>query len=808
MRREPIVQHSLRPLVEPASVALVGASEREGSLGRTVYARLLAGGFEGALYAVNPRQRTILGRPAWPSLAAIGAPIDLVLIATPPDAVADVLASASMARVAIVMTSPGGAIDDEASRAWSRNVAQAAQRANVRVVGPGAIGVIRPSEKLEATWCAPAAAPGRLALIAQSGAIATAMLEFAMPLRMGFSTVISVGGAIDVDFGELLDLLLVDPRTDGILVHVEKIGDARAFLSALRAAARTKPVVVLKAGRSLEAPAEIAHDAVFDAALVRSGTVRVRTYMQLFAAARVLAQGRIPKGERIVIVSNGWGPAVMAADSAFDRHLPLARFTQATAAKLAAVRSGDAPSDNPVDVHGDATPAQFAHAVGLALDDPNVDAVVALHVPRPIAPALDAARALAGAVASHAKPVVAAWLGAIDHPDIDDALDAGGVANFHTPETAVEALSFLAEYRTSQALLLEVPPPQAEPHPPDLASLEALRTKLADDGRTGLEADEAARVLGAFGFAAKGARETAMSAIEMGIASDARFGPVIYVAPARAYSLVQRRAVMLPPLNARLATDLLAQAASGMQVARFDSAVADALVDALTRLSSLACLLPWIRTLALDCIIASGGRTSVSVLRCEVQPERKLMRGYPHMAIHPYPVELIGGVVLRDGTRIHVRPIRPEDAELEQGFVLGLSQETRYFRFFYRLNELTPSMLARFTQVDYDRELALVAIIDAERVPVLVGVARYIANPDGTSAEFAIVIADAWQRRGVASVLMRGLVVCAKRRGFERMCGAILRVNERMLAFVRALGFTVADDPEDPAQVYATLMLH
>jgi len=257
------------------------------------------------------------------------------------------------------MTSPG-VTGTQASSVWSRRIAEAAKRSNVRVVGPGALGVIRPSMKLEATWCAPSALPGRLALIAQSGAVATAMLDFAAPLRIGFSTVISVGGAIDVDFGELLDLLLLDRETDGILVHVEEIGDARHFVSALRAAARTKPVIVLKAGRSLEPPADIAHDDVFDAALMRCGTVRVRTGVQLFAAARILSRGRIPQGDRIAIVSNGRGPAVMAADSAFDRHLQLARFAQATSEKLDQLLQDGAPHVNPVDVHGDSAPSVLA----------------------------------------------------------------------------------------------------------------------------------------------------------------------------------------------------------------------------------------------------------------------------------------------------------------------------------------------------------------------------------------------------------------------------------------------------------------
>jgi len=868
------MRHYLAPLLHPKSVALVGASERAGSLGRTVYENVLAGGYEGSLYAVNPRHATVLGRPAYASLAAIGAPIELAIIATPPQAVADVLRCAKPAKleVAVVMTAPAG-VGTDAVRAWSSDVSAAARASRVRVVGAGALGIVRPEAKLNATYCAPTALRGRLGLIAQSGAVATAMLDFATPLGIGFSTVISLGGGIDVGFGDLLDLLLLDAATDGILLYVEEVGDARTFISALRAAARTKPVVVLKSGRSLEAPLGVAPDAVFTAAMMRAGTVRVQTYTQLFAAARILARGRIPRGNRVAIVSNGRGPALLAADSAADRGIALAPFTQDTSAKLDAVLADGAPRIDPIDVR-DASPERHAAAVRIALDDPNVDVVVALHVARPNTPALKAAQALSDAVRGHAKPVLAGWLGAIDRAEVHAALEAGGVPNFYTPENAIDALSFLAAYRDNQAWLLEVPPPQPEPEPLDLAPLETLRLALADAARTALTRGEAARLLATFGlgrYAVAGSldaaiaaaadlpfplaletdddsgpdvrriarsrrslraawqelaagqhavtpadgrrmilrpapRDAAAPAVTLGIVTDRRFGPVIFAGPADGRSIATRQALMLPPLNARLAADLLAHAVAG--VGSLDAGVLDALVDALTRLSALACALPWVRTLLLDPVQVDGGKVYVRAAQVEVEPREKLLRGYPHMAIHPYPVELIGDVALADGTQLHVRPIRPEDAALERAFVNGLSEQTRYYRFFYRLAELTPAMLARFTQVDYDRELALVAIAPAsDGEPVFVGVARYIANPDRTSAEFAVVVADAWQRRGVARVLMRGLIVCAKRRGFEQLCGAVLRVNEPMLAFVRTLGFRVDDDPEDPAQVYATLAL-
>jgi acetyltransferase len=872
------MQHYLRPLLRPDSIALVGASERVGSLGRTVYENLLSGGYKGNLYAVSLRHDTVLERPAYASLAAIGAPIDLAVIATPPHAVSQVLASAGEAgvQVAIVMTAPAG-VDTQAVRAWSDDVAAAARRARVRIVGAGALGVIRPEAGINATYCAPVAMPGHLALVAQSGAVAAAMLDFAMPLGIGFSYVISLGGGIDIGFGELLDLLLQDSVTDGILLYVEEAGDTRAFMSALRAAARTKPVVVLKAGRSLEAPADISPDAVFDAALSRAGTVRVETYTQLFAAARILARGRIPRGERLAIVSNGRGPALLAADRAAEHGIALAAFAGETSAKLDALLADDAPHANPVDVR-DAPPERHAAAVAVALDDPNVDVVVALHVPRPNTGAMEAAHALADVARNHGKPVLASWLGAIDRREVHHALEAGGVSNFFTPENAVDALSFLASYRTNQAWLLEVPAPQPEPQPLDLSAVEALRVLLVEQKRSRLTAGEAREVLAAFGIGrfavvatleqateaahslrlpltlefdtgeavpaarrlirvrrtlpkalaelaalaaaspppgwtgrfvlSEAARDGAAGDVALGVATDARFGPVIWLGPGNVpHGLARHRSLMLPPLNARLAADLVAAAATPAASA-LAPAVIKGLVDTLTRVSALVCALPWVRRLRLDPVTVTGAHVHVGAASFDVDPSRKLLRGYPHMAIHPYPVELIGDVSLRDGAVLHVRPIRPEDADLERAFVNGLSEQTRYLRFFYRLAELTPAMLARFTQVDYDRELALVALAAQGDGPQsFVGVARYIANPDRTSAEFAVVTADAWQRRGVARVLMRGLIVCAKRRGFTQMTGSILRVNEPMLEFVRSLGFVLEDDPEDPAQVNATLAL-
>ena len=890
------LQHYLRPLLMPASVAVVGATNRVGSVGRVLIENLLEGGFTGDLHFVNPHHRRVLGKHCYASLRDIGKRVELALIAVPCAAVPSVLSDGAHAgvRAAVLLSAPP--VDEGEARRWERDVVATAHKRRIRLLGPHAFGVIRTDVGLNATMGAAVAHPGRLALIAQSGAVCTAMLNFATPLGIGFSTVAALGGGYDVGFGELLDALVRDPGTDGILLYVETVRDARRFISALRAAARTKPVVVLRGGRSKERgtvePGAPLPDAVFDAAMKRAGTVRVMTYAQLFSAARILAMGRIPQSDRLAIVTNGRGPGTLAADTAMDRGVPLAVLTPETEAALARILPAHLPHSNPVNVRGDAPPALLAAAVAATLRDPNVDAVLALHVDRPLAGATEAARAVATVARGASKPVLGAWLGAIERPNVRDALRAGGIPDFYTPENAVEAFSFLAAYRHNQAWLLEVPPPQPEPRPIDMAMTERIRAAAADANRTLLTDLQTQKLLSAFGLpvtradAADTLKEALVAARKLGypvtlkldapglpaksplpvartnlrdgrmltraygelqdgvrravrgqdvhagvivrketrladshdvaiaVHTDAAFGPVITFGNSGSAAITDgERVVLLPPLNERLVLDAIGdtRAAASMRAGRDVAPCFEPLVRVLLQVSSLVCALPWVRTMTLDPVRVGDDGTVIAGARVVIDPRRRIgTTGYRHMAIHPYPIELVGDATLRDGTVLHVRPIRPEDAELERAFVHGLSEQSRYFRFFYRLHELTPAMLARFTQVDYDREMALVAIDDGGRAksgPGFVGVTRYITNPDGESAEFAIVVADAWHHRGVARMLMRRLIDCAKRRGLSRLEGSVLRANAKMWKFCESLGFVVHDDPTEPEQVMMVLDL-
>ncbi len=865
--------HHLRPLLAPASVALVGASGRAGSLGRIACENLVSGGFSGELHLVNPGHNRVLGRKVFRSLTAIDRMVDLAVICAPPDAVPDILTECRDRARAVAILTAAPAMEPAAYDRWRRQLAASARSAGVRMLGPASFGIMRPSIGLNATFGAVDALPGRLALISQSGAVASALLDFARAASIGFSTVAALGAAADVDFGEILEFALADPETEGIVLYVETVHDARAFLSALRAAARTKPVVVLKSGRAV-APGDgtLDPDQVFRAALRRAGTVRVHTYTQLFAAVTMLSAGRIPRGNRLGLVTNGRGPGLMAADRARETGVVMATLSEPTCAKLKALLPCKCTLGNPVDIESEATPVQFATAVRAVLDDPGVDAVLALHVAVPAAAPAATARAVAAALAGADKPLLAAWLGAVERPDARVVLEAAGAVNFYTPENAVDAFSFMASYRRNQEWLLEVPPPQPELPAPDIAAALRVRTRALAAGRTALSVGETQVLLAAFGVSmpqavvasVEAARAVARSigypvtlqlegeegvgavrthlrtapavarafgelavsarrlhkgrkkpaivvradlqpaadhAARIGVYTDAVFGPVIAFGSASAR--YAELSVMLPPLNRRLANDLIRGAGHG----EFEPA-RDAVAELLLKISALACALPWVVELELQLALDVRGAAKVAGARALIEAKRpELPDGYRHMAIHPYPIELETEIRLKGGVSLRVRPIQPEDATMEQAFVGALSEQSRYYRFMQHLPSLTPQMLARFTQVDYDRELALVALDDASGTDHIVGVVRYVANWDKESAEFAITIADAWQGRGLGYAMMKMLIECARRRGFKRLVGSVLAINRSMQGLAVALGFVVQPDPDDREQVIATLEL-
>src|SRR4051812_24063348 len=506
----PMIRHYLQPLLAPRAVALVGATERPGALGEIVHRNLAAAGLKGPLYAVNPKHATIRGQRAFARLTDLPEKIDLAVIATPARSVPGIVRDAAAAgiKAAVVLSSGFGEAGAQGA-ALQKEVLEAAGAGGVRLLGPNCLGVMRTDVGLNATFARTYAHAGKLALVSQSGAICGAMLDWAESAGIGFSSLISLGAAADVDFGEILDFLLADEATDAILMYVEGIRDARRFMSALRAAARVKPVIALKVGRyasgshaaSSHTGALVGSDAVFDAALRRAGTVRVKTYTQLFAAARALGGAILPQGERLAILTNGGGPGVIGADSASENGVPLAQLSPATLALLDAKLPPQWSRGNPIDIIGDAPPERFAAATAAALADDGVDALLVLYSPVAVTEPEAAARAVADAARTRRKPLLAAWLGDINPSASRSYLDQQGVPDFYTPENAVEAFSFVCAYRRNQAQLMEVAAARhGEERPPDLKAAFSIRDAALAEGRTLLSEHEAKALLAAFGL--------------------------------------------------------------------------------------------------------------------------------------------------------------------------------------------------------------------------------------------------------------------------------------------------------------------
>jgi acetyltransferase len=779
-----------------------------------------------------------------------------------------------------------------AGRALEDKARDVARSYGIRFLGPNCLGLIRPSIGLNATFGNNNAAEGGVALVSQSGAMCTAILDWAENRDVGFSAVVSTGIAADVDFGDILDFLASDPKTQSIILYVEGLQDARTFMSGLRAAARAKPVIVIKAGRHSEgAAASMSHtgalvggDEAFTAALNRSGVVRVETISQVFAAAGTLSSRYRSSGDRIAIVTNAGGPAVLAADHVSDVHLKLAELADETIEGLDAVLPSTWSHRNPVDIIGDAPPERYKDAIDICLKDPDVDGVLVILTPQAMTRPLDVAEAVREAAERNQKPIVTSWMGGAQVNSARQAFRQAKIPTFNTPEAAVDAFHYLAAYRANQKLLLQTPgrlplhheEPNTEAarliiesaisekrsvltEPESIALLEAfgiptVRNGIArspeealvlavsmgfpiamkiysedishksDVGGVKLGIRNAADVRGAYrdliervervrpdavlqGVTVEQMRKTDNSReVMIGVIKDPVFGPVISFGAGGTWVEVMKDVVVaLPPLNERLANNLISRTKIAKMLGKFRNlppANVDALVDVLLRVSNMACELPWIEEMDINPLFVDERGVTAVDARIVVGIPRPSTDPYNHMAIHPYPSDLETHWQLPDGTDVTIRPIRPEDAEIEADFVRNLSEETKYFRFMHAVHELTPEMLVRFTQIDYNREMALIAVTNDDGHEVEHGVVRYVTNPDKNSCEFALVVSDELQGHGIGQRMLTRLMEVARSRGLDMMEGEVLASNRKMLDLVRSIGFQVQPSDDDPSIKY------
>jgi acetyltransferase len=796
--------HPFERIFAPRAVAVFGADRRD-SVGDRILRNVVAGGFGGAIHVVGDAADLPPGVRRCASLADLDGEVDLAVVATPAASVPGIVRACAERRVggAVIPVGPSGpAGRAEPGEGAARALLAAARGGGLRLLGPNSLGLARPDARLNATLTNGGATPGSLGLVSQSGAICATALDWAAAHRIGFSAVVSLGDAVDVDFGEVLEYLALDRATKSILLYVETIRSARAFLSGLRLAARLKPVVVVKAGRyGAGGEDAAASDDAFDAALARAGAVRVASMEGMFAAARLLATPRPVSGNRLAVVTNARGPGLLAGDRAADLGVAVPPLADATQRKVDALLPSAGPRSNPLDLLGDADPDRYRAAVELCLADPNVDAVLAMLAPHALARPTETAEAVVAVSRGAAKPLVACWMGEEAVRSAHARFVEAGVPDFSAPEAAVEAFGLLASHARNQRLLRQVPGPLAPDAIPQLdRAREIVRGALAR-GRDLLTTAELHRLLGALGVRDRDAVGQRVRGTELyvAVARDAVFGPVIRFGRGSA-SARGDAVVALPPLDTAIIQTLVRTsrlasvftAAGGMsarEVAAFERM--------LWAVSALVSELPELRELEISPLVVAAGEVYASGARASVAPPAPEAGRYGHMAIHPYPTDVGARWQLPDGVVVTVRPIRPEDAEMEASFVRNLSDNARHFRFMVALKELTREMLIRFTQIDYDRELALVALVEQGGKETQIAVARY-AKADPETAHVAIVVGDAWQGRGIGARLLRMLIATARARGLARLEGEVLHENTTALALMARVGFAIRRDPESP----------
>ncbi len=889
--------YRLQSVFQPESVAIVGGSPRERSVGRIVLQNLREGGFAGSIGLVNPHHREIDGIKAVSRIGDLPWTPELVVITVPPRALPDTIRAAADkgASAAVVLTGglgegPGSIIETLEALARSRSL---------RIVGPGSFGIMAPRAALNASIAARCPPPGDLALISQSGAIAAGLVEWGLARSIGFSAAVSLGSSLDVDFGDLLDFFATDSHTRAILLYVESIKDARKFMSAARAAARAKPVVVVKSGRHMPVIGEtFTHtsalarpDAVYDAAFRRAGLLRVMALDELFAAAETLHRLSTFPGRRLAIVTNGGGVGALAADRLVDLGGTLATLSNETVRSLDQVLPAAWSRSNPIDIVGDTDKTHYAAALEAVLADPESDAMLVVNVPTALSSSIETAQTLTRVTGERprhfgGKPVFAVWLG--DDGAIE-TLNAVGIPSYPTEADAVRGFMHLVRYREAQQALIETPPSLPEDFSVDTAAAKAIVAEALATGQTWLDPLATVRLLDAYGIpvvpvtvadspdaavqaassllargeavavkvlspdiahksdvdgvrlnlvseeAVRAAAESIVARARalkpqariegvvvqpmmvrpkareliVGIADDPTFGPVIvFGRGGTAVEVIDDKALALPPLDLRLAHELISRTrVSRLLKAYRDMPAADerAVALVLVKLAQLAADIPEVRELDINPLLADRHGVVAVDARVAISAPRRLHKGRGHsrFAILPYPKEWERTIVRADGRPAFVRPVRPEDDAMFREFFSRVTEEDLRLRFFQAVRHFSHEFIARLTQMDYARSIALVAI-DPDNGEML-GAVRLHADADYDRGEYGILVRSDLKGQGIGWQLMQIMIEYARWLGLRVIEGQVLRENRTMLAMCQQFGFRVVPDPDDSLLVEVVL---
>jgi len=887
---DPRTRNPLDVFFRPKSVAVIGATGKAGHVGRAILWNLISSPFAGTVYPVNPNRHAVLGIRAYPSILAVPERVDLAVIVTPAESVPEVMRECAEAGTAgAVIISAGFRETGTRGLELEREMLEAAQAGRIRLIGPNCLGIMCPATGLNATFAPAMAQPGTVALISQSGAICTALLDWSLREQVGFSALISVGSMLDIGWGTLIDYLGSDPHTRSIVIYMESIGDARSFLSAAREVALNKPILVIKAGRTeLAAKAAASHtgslagsDAVLDAAFRRVGVLRINELGDIFQMTHVLARQPPPAGPHLTIITNAGGPGVLATDTLVSAGAEPSCLAAETIKALNQELPPHWSHGNPVDIIGDAGADRYEKAVRIAANDPNTDGLLVIMTPQAMSDPVDIAKKLTPFAAIKNKPILASWMGGEKAREGEAVLNAAGIPTFPFPEAAVRAFHYMWRYSYNLRALYETPAITDS----DAQAREAA-TQLIDrvrrSGRTLLTEYESKQLLAIYGIPAV---ETRLAATEgeaiaaanslgypvalklnsltvthktdvngvklslhdatavraayceiqkavseklgavhfngvtvqrmisptgyeliVGSSVDAQFGPVLlFGTGGQLVEVFQDRALALPPLNTTLARRFIEQTRilRALQGVRERKPVnIESLERLLVRFSQLVLEQKWIREIDINPLLASSDTLLALDARAVLYAPETRSSDIPKPAIRPYPSQYARTVTVKDGVVLRIRPIRPEDEPDFIRFHGTLSDDSvhrRYFSFMNLESRVRHERLTRMCFIDYDRQLALVARSTSSvtgSAGEIVGVGRLIKTPGTNRAEIAVLVSDAFQKRGIGTALVQRLIGFARDENLELLTASFLAENRAIEKLFTSLGFTIADSAE------------
>ncbi|MGK7933433.1 MAG: bifunctional acetate--CoA ligase family protein/GNAT family N-acetyltransferase [Microcystaceae cyanobacterium] len=878
----------LSAIFGPETVAVIGATEKEGSVGRTLMWNLVSSPFGGMVFPINPKRRSVLGIRAYPDIYSVPEPVDLAIIATPAPTIPKLIDDCVETGVkGVIIISAGFKEIGEEGRALEQQIIAKAQ-GKLRIIGPNCLGVMNPRSGLNATFANSMARPGNVGFISQSGAICTAVLDWSYPENVGFSSFISIGSMLDVDWGDLIYYLGDDPHTKSIVIYMESIGNAASFLSAAREVALTKPIIVIKAGET-EAAAKAATShtgalagskAVLEAAFRRCGVLKVERISELFDLAEVMAkQPSLPQGSRLTLITNAGGPGVLATDALVSTGGDLAEISNKTINELNEFLPLHWSHSNPIDILGDADPDRYSKTLATAVEDPNSDGLLVILTPQAMTNPTKTAEELCKYAKNINKPILASWMGGDEVTAGELILNRHHIPTYRYPDAAARLFNKLWKYEYNLQGIYETPSLAAEEDSlPNRERVKEIIDNAHSYKRVLLTELESKQVLEAYnipivqttiaeteeeaialaekigypvvlkllsetithktdvggvqlnllsGEDVKWAYHAIRDAVEaehfggvtvqpmldlhnsyeliLGSSIDPQFGPVLlFGSGGQLVEVFKDQAIALPPLNTTLARRLMEQTHiyQALKGVRGRSSVdLDALEHILVKFSQLVVEQPWIEEIDINPLLASENRLIALDARIVLHPCETEVQSLPKPAIRPYPHQYTERSQLADGSPVKIRPIRPEDEPLMVKFYHTLSEESVYFRYFHlmNLNRLTAhERLTRLCFIDYDREMALVAV---QRHPEtkeaeIIAVGRLSKVHGVNEAEFAMLVSDPFQNKGLGTQLLQRLIQVGKDENLERITAEILLENRPMQRVCEKVGFHLTRHPD------------